>query len=392
MKTETIIGEGYTANNRVELIRGGKVYFELLIGLIRKAADTIHLQTYIFEHDETGIMVANALIEAAKRRVNVYLLVDGYASQSLPKSFIRKLTEAGVNFRFFETFFRTRHFYLGRRLHHKVAVIDTRHALVGGLNVSNKYNEWGEHTAWLDFALYAEGEIALQLCVLCWKGWKDFPSIMGLTPCEQKPILFNFPEEEKAQIRMRRNDWVRRKTDISKTYIEMFDNAESRIIIMSSYLLPGKLFRHHLRKAAQRGIRVTVITAGRSDVTIAKNAERFWYNWLLRNNIDVYEYSKNILHGKVAVCDGRWLTVGSFNVNNISTYASIELNLDVLDKKLAEEAENTLLGIIQTDCIRITRTSLHKTTNFLSQFVRWASYQIVNLAFYLFTFYFKHQD
>ena len=387
-----MIQENYTANNKVRLIRGGKEYFNLLVQLINQATDTIHLQTYIFENDETGRLIGNALMQAARRKINVFLLVDAYASQSLSKTFIKELKEAGVHFRFFETFFKTKHFYLGRRLHHKVVVTDTRYALVGGLNISNNYNEWNEHSAWLDFALYAEGEIAQQLCVLCWKGWQDFPPKMDITPCEQKPVFFNFSQDEKAMVRMRRNDWVRRKTEISKSYLEMFDNAESHLIILSSYLLPGKLFRRHLKKAVQRGVAVTVITAGRSDVTIAKNAERFWYDWLLRNNIDVYEYGKTILHGKMAVCDGEWLTIGSFNVNNISTYASIELNLDVRNKKLSGDAEKILLNIIHSDCVKITKITLRKTTNIFSQFIRWLSYEIINVIFYLFTFYFKHRD
>jgi cardiolipin synthase len=387
-----MIQENYTANNKVSLIPGGKEYFNLLIKLIDQATDTIHLQTYIFKEDRTGRLIANSLIQAARKKINVFLLVDAYASQSLSDIFIKELMDAGVNFRFFETFFRTKHFYLGRRLHQKVAVIDTRYALVGGLNISDNYNEWDGHPPWLDFALYAEGEIAEQLCILCWKSWKDFPAIMSITPCEKKPPLFNFSQEEKALVRMRRNDWVRRKTEISKSYIEMFDNAESHIIILSSYLLPGKLFRRHLIKAVKRDVRITVITAGRSDVMLAKNAERFWYNWLLRNNIGVYEYGKNILHGKMAVCDGEWLTIGSFNVNNISTYASIELNLDVRDKKLAGDTEKILLDIIRSDCVKITKTNLRKSTNIFSQFIRWFSYEIINILFYVFTFYFKHQD
>jgi cardiolipin synthase len=77
----------YSKNNKVRLIRGGKEYFELIISLIEKATKSIHLQTYIYEDDETGRMVADALKAAAKRNIKVYLLVDGYASQALSKSF-----------------------------------------------------------------------------------------------------------------------------------------------------------------------------------------------------------------------------------------------------------------------------------------------------------------
>ena len=102
-----------TATHPMRLITGGKEYFELLIHLIGKAVDSIHLQTYIFNEDETGRIVVDALKEACKRNVQVYLLADGYASQALHNKFIKELKEAGIHFRFFEPLFRSRHFYLG---------------------------------------------------------------------------------------------------------------------------------------------------------------------------------------------------------------------------------------------------------------------------------------
>lgn len=107
----------YSKQNKVRLIRGGKEYFELTLSLINKATESIHLQTYIYEEDETGREVANALKAAAKRNVKVYLLVDGYASQALSKSFIADLENSGVQFRFFEPLLKSRHFYFGRRMH-----------------------------------------------------------------------------------------------------------------------------------------------------------------------------------------------------------------------------------------------------------------------------------
>ena len=87
--------------------------------------------------------------------------------------------------------------------------------------------------------------------------------------------------------------------------------------------------RRLLTNAAKRGVKIKVITAGPSDIMLAKHAERWMYDWLLRNKIELYEYQPAILHAKVAVCDSEWITIGSYNLNNISAYASIELNLDV---------------------------------------------------------------
>lgn len=382
----------YTVNNKVKFVRGGKEYFNQLLQMIEQAKDTIHLQTYIYDDDETGTKVGNALKAAAQRKVSVYLIADGYASQVMSQKFIDDLRAAGINFRFFETIFKSKYFYFGRRLHHKLLVVDTRYALVGGLNISDRYNDLPGRPAWLDFALYAEGEIAKQLCVLCWKTWKGFPSKMGITPCEEKEIKFQFSPAELSLVRMRRNDWVRRKNQISRSYIEMLQNAQSNITILCSYFLPGRVIKRNLVRAVNRGVKIKVILAGLSDVMLAKRAERYIYDWLLRNKIEIYEYQGSVLHGKVAVCDKEWLTIGSYNVNNISAYASIELNLDVNNPSFAGKVEESLEKIIDEKCVQITKEKLAKSINLFKQFFHWCSYEIIKGGFYLFTFYFRQRS
>jgi cardiolipin synthase len=386
------MSSGFHKINRTKLIQGGAAYFNLLKEIIERATENIHIQTYILEDDETGRTIKEALKKAAARGVQIYILADGYASQSLHRSFIKDLIDHNIRFRFFEPVFRSKFFYFGRRLHHKVAVVDARYALVGGINISNRYNDIGGSEAWFDFALYAEGEIARELCVLCWKSWKGFPSFMQLTPCEKKAQIFEIPQEESCKVRMRRNDWVRRKNEISRTYIEMLKTAKEQVIIVSSYFLPGRTLQRNLVAAIKRGVKVKVVMAGMSDVQMAKNAERYMYDWLLRNKIEIYEFSRTILHAKIAVADDEWFTVGSYNVNNISAYASVELNLDVREKKAASETRAILEKVIGKDCVRITREKHLRTNNPFKQFVRWCSYQFIRIVFFLFTFYFKQQN
>ncbi len=382
----------YTTTNRVKLIRAGKAYFDVLLQLIHEAKENIHIQTYIYNDDETGRLVAAALNDAVRRKVTVFLMADGYASQVMSQPFIDELRTAGIRFRFFEPVFKSRYLYVGRRMHHKVAVIDAKYALVGGLNVANRYNDMPGEPAWLDFALYVEGEIAKQLCVLCWKTWNGFSHNMPLATCNEKEGRFIIPFENRCEVRMRRNDWLRRKNEITATYVEMLRNAQTEVTILGSYFLPGNILRTQMTQAIKRGVIIRIVAAGRSDVMLAKNAERWLYDWLLRNGIELYEYQKNILHGKMAVCDDEWMTIGSYNMNNISAYASIELNLDVRCSAFAKHVSNTLDEIIANDCIRITSERHIQTNNIFKQFIRWFSYQFIRTVFYLFTFYFKHQD
>jgi cardiolipin synthase len=381
----------YTSPNTIRLIRGGHEYFELLLQLIEAAKESIHLQVYIFSDDETGNLVADALIRAVARGVEVYVIADGYASQSLRGSFIDLLKKGRVHFRFFEPIFKSRNFYFGRRMHHKVAVIDTRYALAGGVNIADRYNDLPGKPAWLDFALYAEGEIVRELCILCWKTWNGYSQNMPLTPCEEKQLAFSIKKEENSEVRMRRNDWVRRKNEITTSYIQMFRNAQSDITVLCSYFLPGKVIRKQIRYAISRGVRIRIVAAGISDVSLAKNAERWLYDWLLRNKIELYEYQKNVLHGKLAVCDDRWMTIGSYNINDISAFASIELNMDINDTRFTSGVRKKMEEIIVNDCLPVTADQLAKTKNIFNRFVRWFSYQFIRMVFHLFTFYFKRK-
>ena len=381
----------YSTKNKLRLVRGGKEYFDLLLDLISRAKYHIHLQTYIFDDDETGTQVAEALKEAASRNVEVYLLADGYASQIMTKKFVHDMRTSGIKFRYFEPLLRSKYFYFGRRMHHKIFVVDAMWALIGGINVSDRYNDVGGTAAWLDMAIMIEGEIAQQLCVLCWKTWKSFPLNMSITPCEEMAINFDHLLDRTCRVRIRRNDWVRRKNEISTTYLQMIRSANSHLTILCSYFLPGTVIRKALREAANRGVKITVVTAGPSDVRLSKLAERWMYDWMIRNRITLYEYQPTILHAKVAVCDTQQITIGSYNVNDISAYASIELNLDIKNEKLASELENRISLIIEKDCQLITEEELIKSRNIFRQFLRWFSYRLIRFLFHTLTFYYKQK-
>ncbi len=387
-KPATDLPYGFTTGNAIELIRGGKPYFDLLLQLINAAQKTIHLQVYIFDDDETGHIIARALMQAAKRKVQVYVLADGYASQVMGKKLIQQLREAGVYFRFFEPIFKNRYFYFGRRLHHKVFVADAAVALVGGINITNRYNDMPQQQAWLDFALLVRGAAAGILCARCrlaWNGWAIR---------KQKDIVCENDAPVNAgnsPVRICTNDWVRHRNEISGTYIQMLRTARKEVTIFCSYFLPGRFMRRLLRSASKRGIRIRVVTAGPTDVPLSKRAERWLYDWLLRYNVELYEYQPSVLHAKIAVCDGEWLTVGSYNINNISAYASIELNADVYDAAFATSVQQQLDAIIKQYCQPVTMASHRKTKNIFNQFIRWASYEIIRLIFFSVTFYYRQQ-
>jgi cardiolipin synthase len=135
-----------------------------------------------------------------------------------------------------------------------------------------------------------------------------------------------------------------------------------------------------------------VVQAGISDIALSKYAERYMYRWLLRNKVEIYEYQKTVLHGKIAVSDDQWMTVGSYNVNNLSAYASIELNLDVDSPSFARKVDQHLDKIIKTDCLQITEVAYLTGTGWVEQFLQTMSYSLLRVILFLFTFYFKQKE
>lgn len=381
----------FTGQNNVRLVRGGKEYFDLLLELIRDAKETIHLQTYIFDSDETGRLVGDALIAAARRGVQVFVLIDGYASKNISREYVAAIREAGVFFRFFEPLFKSSNFYFGRRLHHKIFVADALHSLIGGINISNRYNDLPDDPAWLDFGFYAYGNVAREFCTLCNNTWKGFKTSVKVPRCPTFNHENGVPTGKDSLVRIRRNDWARGRNQISATYLRMFRKAQSELIIMSAYFLPGERFKRALRNAARRGVKIKVIVAGYSDVVIAKNAEKYMYDWLLRHNIEIYEVQNRVLHAKVATCDGQWMTIGSYNVNDISAHASIEANVEVHDADFVKKVDQLFNQVIKTECVRVTATTHVKSKNIFRQPLRWMAYTLVRVLLFLFTFYFKQK-
>lgn len=382
----------YSFENRIKLVKGGREYFDLLKELVGKATHSIHLQFYIFLGDETGIPVMETLKEAASRGVAVHLHLDGYASQKLSKKYVADLRDSGVSVKWFEPLFRSKHFYFGRRLHHKVVVVDGLYSLVGGINISNRYNDMPDEPAWLDMALYCEGETSYSLYKKCREMWGNKNITPSVTPDSIKNFCKQIPENAKTEVRVMCNDWVKGKSEVWKSYLEMFYRAEKNIVIMCSYFLPGLTFRKSISRAVKRGVKIKVILAGTSDIMIAKHAERFLYDWLLKNNVEIYEYQETVLHAKVATCDSSWATIGSYNINNISAYASLELNMEIKDYEFVRHTEKVLTNIITNHCKQITRENYTSSTHFFRRLWQRICYRFINNVLNLFTFYFKQEE
>ncbi len=378
---EEKIYERYCLNNKASLVHSGRQYFAALTELIRSAETELHLQVYIFEPDQTGIAIKDELIRAAGRNVKIYLLLDGFGSSSLSDKFIRELTDAGIFFRWFGPLFSKMRIHLGRRMHYKVAVADASRALVGGINIGDRYNEIDGQPPWLDFAIYTEGEIAFQLAAFCHKKWRGMklPRIRKVKP---QPAHFR-PYDNDCPIRIRVNDRLRRRARIVYSYRDAIRKSKNDIIIAGAYFMPGRTFIRLMNRASLRGVSIRLITGMQSDVWLAQYGLRYLYRRLLRNNILIYEYTRAPVHGKTMVVDQEFVTLGSYDLNQLSAFINLELNLDIREASFARQLHGFLENTIEKDCILITPELLKKREGPLTMLRQWMAYRLLRILFFI---------
>lgn len=365
--------DSFTNAKNLELVYSGEDYFARLETIIREAQSQIQMQMYLFENDATGKRIVNALKEAALRKVEIYVLLDGLGSLSFPAEMIKELKYSGVNIRFFAPLFSSYTFYLGRRLHRKVIVADAKVALLGGINIADKYHGSATQKPWLDYAVQLNGEIAKPLQQLCHDIYLKKRNFTN------KQIKSAFHIQEDTSVRILQNDWLKGKNEICDGYIKSIRHAKKEIIIVGSYFLPGIRIIRALKKASKNKVIIKLILSGKSDLPLTRRATCFLYGKLLSYNIELYEWNESILHGKVAVVDCNWSTIGSFNLNNLSSYGSLEMNVEVLSSSFSTLFQEHLNEII-LQCQRITLESLKTKTTLMTKFINLVSYAITRIV------------
>jgi cardiolipin synthase A/B len=367
----------YKGGHQVSLLSSGEDFFASVEKIIDEAVDFIHFQAYILDEDETGKRMVDALVRAAKRGVRTYLLLDAYGTKYLSDEFVKKIEGSGILFRFFSPTFITEGFQLSLRLHSKVLVADGEVAVVGGMNYANRYHGYGSKREWLDFAVKIRGPECAELLNISRRLWNKKFFSHEERSTEFVPVPKSYPENIK--VRILENNWSRNKIEILKSYREIFKRSQKRVILFASYFLPGRNERRLLRLASIRGVDISIVFSAESDAPVFEKATRFLYDFILRNNIKIYEYLPSNLHAKVATVDGIWSTVGSYNINHLSDYGSIEINAAILDEAFTCDFEDKLLEIIKNDCRQVTPEVYRKRNTWLYRMTGWFSYQMIRI-------------
>ena len=247
----------YKSGHSIKLLRSGEQYFAACGKAIDEAKHYIHFQTYIVDDDETGRRIVNALIRAAEREVRVYFLLDAYGGGSFSKDMINKVEEAGILFRKFSRGSITKGFQLSLRLHHKVLLVDGDIAIIGGMNVANRYHGTPDLKEWLDFALLIKGPECANVLLILKRLWNK--TFISKKERSLETVHHPVHYDDDVKVKVLQNNWYRNKIEILKSYRSAIKHAQGRMIILASYFLPGRNERKLLRNASRRGVDIKIV-------------------------------------------------------------------------------------------------------------------------------------
>ena len=333
------------SGNQVQLLQSGFEFFPALIAAIDAAHTEVHLETYIFNADPSAAAVRDALIRAAQRGVRVQLLIDGVGSRELPAAWLEALKTAGVSVLVYRPLagrgWRSNPKSL-RRLHRKLAVIDARVALVGGMNLMDDFEPVRFDAPRLDFSVEVQGPLLAPIHRSVRRLWR-LVELTQLQAGERKAEIGpSWPTDGHVRAAFVVRDNFAHRRDIERVYLAALALAHDEILIASAYFLPGQRFRKLLRKAAGRGVRVHLLVQGHTDHPFLQAAARALYRDLLAAGVNIHEYQASELHAKVAVVDGHWATVGSSNIVPFSLLLAREANVVVEDEGFALDLQQRL--------------------------------------------------
>jgi cardiolipin synthase A/B len=378
----------FSTGNQLRLFRSGDDYFEALVERIRAASKFVVIEVYIFSDDEAGRAISAALVEAAQRGIAVRVITDGIGTERSLR-FYDDWRAHGVRFRIFNPHIFGRFGFT--RTHRKIASIDGEISFVGGINIVDDLENEGvrlEAPRW-DFAVEVTGPVAEEVHAafeLQWRRLDANPISKGIERTWQL-VRRNLAQgietsSRSPQVAFVARDNLNRRRTIEKAYLHAIGRAREEVLLANPYFVPGRKLRRALVQAAERGVSVRLLI-GRKEFRVLDYAVPSLYGILLKAGARIAEYNKTLLHGKVAVIDGNWATVGSSNLDALSLVLNHEANVVIVNDPIVPDLRAAIVSAFedspQIDSARYASRPLPV------RLLNWATYNGYRLAMKLLT-------
>lgn len=335
--TDISVGE-----NHLRLYTYGRELYDAMIAAIDYAQDSIYLETYIWKGDEVGEEFKERLARKAAEGVAVYVIFDSFGNLVVPRSFkqfspeIYTIKFRGIN--------RPWHLLDPRRYaldHRKLLVVDGKIGFIGGYNIGSLYA-----TEWRDTHLRVRGPAAVDLA-------QSFVDFWNRHSPATKRISYRYRRVFDSRIALRGNDAIRLTFPIRDMYIEAIDRAQHHILLTNAYFVPDHTLLDALKVAVERGVDVQVLVPWTSNHILADWAARAYFSECLAAGIRIFGYRKAMIHAKTCTIDGEWSTIGTANLDRLSSVGNFEINVEVYSREVAQQMEEAF-AVDRTNAFELT--------------------------------------
>jgi cardiolipin synthase len=320
----------------VTLLRSAAVFYESLFSTLRNARQSARAQIYLIEEGPLADEFKNILTTLAKRGIRVDLIYDSVGCMNISSTYFDDMESAGVNVMEYNPVnpsrvpgpFSARRLF--RRNHRKVFVIDSHKYYLGGMNIGERFLDWE------DVMATGEGWPAQELCESFDRTWRGIKYAWKKARPRRERI--------KSQIQVWDGRPAFENYPIKRLYLSAIKKARERVWIAQAYFIPRRRLIKALIHAVGKGVDVRVVVPDVSDVALTDAAGWPALTRLLKHGVKVYRFETSMLHSKIALIDGDWVTVGTANLDSMSLYWNLEINLVARGGILVKEAEEIFSG------------------------------------------------
>jgi cardiolipin synthase len=345
---ELYTGTHIDPGNNVQILLNGDGTYPQLWKDLASAQHTITVQMYYSQPGAVADTMAKYLIEKARQKVRVLLLLDAFGSQPLKREWLQRVKAAGVEV----VWLRPLRWYslqkAAQRSHVRVVVVDGRIGYTGGFGLADYWLGDGHHEdQWRETNVRFEGPTVAALQATFAAGWAEATGEL-LTG-----DMF-FPKSSFAEVGNMKAGLMHSVPSMGSTPAERFlalsiAGARKSIYVSNSYFVPGESFMQLLLAAQRRGVDVRVITvSNKTDVKTTWYAGRTYYEKLLEGGVKIYEYQPTMMHAKSMVVDGIWSYIGSMNFDNRSLSFNDESLLVALDPAVGAQMNSIFMDDIKS--------------------------------------------
>lgn len=323
----------YAPGNALSLYVRGRELYPAMAEAIEDARQSVHLETYIFDGDNTGRTFAELLAKKARAGVRTRLIYDSVGSIDMDPANETLMRNAGVQLLEYHPVAPWRpRWAWNKRDHRKILVCDGKVGFAGGMNISDENAPADQGGLdWRDAHLRVEGPAAYDLDRLFREVW--FKQTGRWFESAGDPLASRGP----SRVKVAANQELVKRFVIREGYVNALRAARREVSIANAYFLPGWRIRRELAHAARRGVNVRVMVPGRSDSDAVWHAMRGQYDYLLARGVRIFEWQGPMMHAKAVAVDREWCSVGTFNLDHRSLVHNLEVNLNVLDRALASD-------------------------------------------------------